>query len=148
MELPPELIDVPPALVPIESNGQRSPGFDRWVSSNVRPQKQDGYNIVTVKLPLGDISTEQFPILSRISRDFAGGRIRTTVEQNVVYRWVPTGVLKEVWRQLKDAGLGEAGAGEITDVVSCPGTDSCKLGITSSMGLGQAVGDALREAAL
>ena len=65
----------------------------------------------------------------------------------MVYRWVPTGVLKEVWRQLKDAGLGEAGAGEITDVVSCPGTDSCKLGITSSMGLGQAVGDALREAA-
>ena len=107
MELPPELIDEPPALVPVESNGQRSPAFDRWVSSNVRPQKQEGYNVVTVKLPLGDISTEQFPILSRIARDFAGGRIRTTVEQNVVYRWVPTGVVKEVWRQLKDAGLGK-----------------------------------------
>ena len=32
-----------------------------------------------------------------------------------------------------------AGADEITDVVSCPGTDSCKLGITSSMGLNRAV---------
>ena len=78
--------------MPVESNGQVSPAFDRWVSTNVHPQKQEGYNVVTVKLPLGDISTEQFPILSRIARDFAGGRIRTTVEQNVVYRWVPTGV--------------------------------------------------------
>ena len=33
---------------------------------------------------------------------------------------------------------------EITDVVSCPGTDSCKLGITSSMGLNQAVQERLQ----
>ena len=147
MELPPELIDNPPAPVPAETNGHHDPAYERWLSTNVRAQKQDGYNVVTVKLPLGDISTEQFPILGRIAREFAGGRVRTTVEQNLVYRWVPTGVLKEVWRQLKDAGLGEAGPEKSSDVVSCPGTDSCKLGITSSMGLGQAVGQALKEAA-
>ena len=37
----------------------------------------------------------------------------------------------EVWQALRELGLGDAGADEITDVVSCPGTDSCKLGITS-----------------
>jgi sulfite reductase beta subunit-like hemoprotein len=47
----------------------------------------------------------------------------------------------EVWRALTELELGDAGADEITDVVSCPGTDSCKLGITSSMGLNQAVQD-------
>jgi sulfite reductase beta subunit-like hemoprotein len=46
-----------------------------------------------------------------------------------------------VWRGLSALELGDAGADEITDVVSCPGTDSCKLGITSSMGLNQAVQD-------
>ncbi|HET9124645.1 MAG TPA: hypothetical protein VFN65_07155, partial [Solirubrobacteraceae bacterium] len=50
----------------------------------------------------------------------------------------------EVWRALCALGLGEAGADEVTDVVSCPGTDSCKLGITSSMGLNRAVSERLR----
>jgi sulfite reductase beta subunit-like hemoprotein len=51
----------------------------------------------------------------------------------------------DVWRKLKDLGLGDAGADEITDVVSCPGTDSCKLGITSSMGLNQAIHERLQQ---
>ena len=51
--------------------------------------------------------------------------------------------LYEVWKRLEELELGDAGADEITDVVSCPGTDSCKLGITSSMGLNQAIQDRL-----
>jgi sulfite reductase beta subunit-like hemoprotein len=51
----------------------------------------------------------------------------------------------EVWRRLAELGLGDSGADEITDVVSCPGTDSCKLGITSSMGLNQAIGERLAQ---
>jgi sulfite reductase beta subunit-like hemoprotein len=53
-----------------------------------------------------------------------------------------------VWRRLCALGLGDAGADEVTDVVSCPGTDSCKLGITSSMGLNQAVQERLEEMAI
>jgi len=70
------------------------------------------------------------------------------VQQNLVLRWVRTEALYEVWRKLSDLGLGEAGAHTITDVVSCPGTDSCKLGITSSMGLNQAVRERLVEMAI
>src|SRR5204862_249854 len=44
--------------------------------------------------------------------------------------------------------LSDAGADEITDVVSCPGTDSCKLGITSSMGLNQVLQERLEEMAI
>jgi len=51
----------------------------------------------------------------------------------------------EVWQRLERLGLGGAGADEITDVVSCPGTDSCKLGITSSMGLNAAVQERLEQ---
>jgi sulfite reductase beta subunit-like hemoprotein len=56
-----------------------------------------------------------------------------------VLRWVREECVYEVWRALSELGLGEPGSREITDVVSCPGTDSCKLGITSSMGLNEAV---------
>jgi sulfite reductase beta subunit-like hemoprotein len=76
-------------------------------------------------------------------REYTGGFARTTVHQNLVLRWVRDGSAYEVWRRLSEHALGDAGADEITDVVSCPGTDSCKLGITSSMGLNQAVQDQL-----
>jgi sulfite reductase beta subunit-like hemoprotein len=51
----------------------------------------------------------------------------------------------DVWKRLIELDLGAPGADEITDVVSCPGTDSCKLGITSSMGLNRAVQERLLE---
>jgi sulfite reductase beta subunit-like hemoprotein len=56
-----------------------------------------------------------------------------------VLRWVRQESVYDVWRALTELGLGDAGSREINDVVSCPGTDSCKLGITSSMGLNEAV---------
>jgi sulfite reductase beta subunit-like hemoprotein len=76
-------------------------------------------------------------------REFTGGYARTTVHQNVVLRWVRDEAVYDVWRRLTELELGDAGADEITDVVSCPGTDSCKLGITSSMGLNQAIQERL-----
>ena len=74
-------------------------------------------------------------------RRYTGGYARTTVHQNLVLRWVRDESIYEVWRALSDLELGDAGAHEISDTVSCPGTDSCKLGITSSMGLNQAIQD-------
>ena len=72
-------------------------------------------------------------------RAYAGGYARTTVQQNFVLRWVREECVYDLWRALSELGLGDAGSREINDVVSCPGTDSCKLGITSSMGLNEAV---------
>jgi sulfite reductase beta subunit-like hemoprotein len=74
-------------------------------------------------------------------RRYTGGSARTTVHQNIVLRWVRNESVYEVWRALSELELGDGGADEISDVVSCPGTDSCKLGITSSMGLNQAIQD-------
>ena len=119
------------------------PEFDRWISTNVRAQKQSGYHTVTAKLPLGDINPQQFHQLADLSRKYGAGRVRLTHQQNLAVRWIPEGALYEVWQQLKQIGFGDSGALEITDVVSCPGTDSCKLGITSSMGLGRAVAEAV-----
>ena len=119
------------------------PEFGRWLDTNVQPQKQSGYHTVTAKLPLGDIDADQFHKLADLTRKYGAGRARLTHQQNLAVRWVPENALYEVWQQLKEIGFGDAGALEITDVVSCPGTDSCKLGITSSMGLGRAVSEAV-----
>jgi sulfite reductase (ferredoxin) len=117
--------------------------FESFAATNVDAQRQPGFSTVEVKIRRGDLTPEQLRGLAQIMRDYCGGYARTTVHQNLVLRWVRDEALYEVWRALSELGLGDAGADEITDVVSCPGTDSCKLGITSSMGLNQAIQDRL-----
>jgi sulfite reductase beta subunit-like hemoprotein len=113
--------------------------FDHFRAANVQPQRQEGFSTVQVKVTRGDLTPEQFRGLAAIMREFTGGYARTTVHQNLLLRWVRNESVYDVWQRLKALDLGDAGADEITDVVSCPGTDSCKLGITSSMGLNAAV---------
>jgi sulfite reductase beta subunit-like hemoprotein len=127
---------VPPETA--SPNGDRTE-FERFLEGNVQAQRQDGFSAVEVKITRGDLTPEQFRGLGQIMREFTGGHARSTVQQNFVLRWVRDESLYDVWQRLTGLGLGEAGAREITDVVSCPGTDSCKLGITSSMGLNRAI---------
>jgi sulfite reductase (ferredoxin) len=119
--------------------------FERWRASNVRAQRQAGFSTVEVHVPRGDLTPEQLRGLANVSRRYSAGYTRTTVGQNLLLRWVRDETVYEVWRALGELGLGEAGAQQVGDVVSCPGTDSCKLGITSSMGLNQAVRERVRE---
>jgi sulfite reductase beta subunit-like hemoprotein len=125
-------------------NGDRQ-AFERFVDSNVQRQRQEGFSAVEVKITRGDLTPEQFRGLGQIMRDFTGGNARSTVQQNLVLRWVRDESVYDVWQALTELGLGDPGAREISDVVSCPGTDSCKLGITSSMGLNRAVNERIDE---
>lgn len=113
--------------------------FTQFVTTNVRRQRQQGFSTVEIKVTRGDMKPEQFYGVAELMREYAGGRARAHLHQNLVLRWVRDESLYEVWKRLKALDLADSGAGTITDVVSCPGTDSCKLGITSSMGLNRAI---------
>jgi sulfite reductase (ferredoxin) len=119
--------------------------FERFQAANVAEQKQAGFVTVEVKIVRGDLTPEQFRGLGQIMRDHSGGYARTTVQQNLVLRWVRQESVYDVWKALSALGLGGAGTREIGDVVSCPGTDSCKLGITSSMGLNRAIEERIEQ---
>jgi len=119
--------------------------FERFLESNVEAQKQEGFVTVEAKVTRGDLTPEQFRGLAEIVRRYSGGYARVTVQQNIVLRWVREESVYDVWMALSELDLGEAGSREINDVVSCPGTDSCKLGITSSMGLNRAVQERIEE---
>ena len=109
--------------------------FGRWLETNVRPQRQENYSAVEVFLPLGDITADQLRELAHICRCYVNDSVRTTVSQNLLIRWVSNGDLPALYTDLRRIGLARAGAGRLADVTACPGTDSCKLGITSSRGL-------------
>src|SRR5207248_2033640 len=136
------------APAPLDSYGSPNGDlteFERFRAANVAEQQQDGFVSVEVKVTRGDLSPEQLRGLAEITRIYSGGYARTTVQQNLVLRWVHEEAVYDVWRALSELGLGEPGSREIEDVVSCPGTDSCKLGITSSMGLNEAVQKRLEQ---
>ena len=122
----------PPGELPATNGDQR---YAHWVATNLREQRQAGYVTATVALPLGDLTADQLRSLADIVRQFTNGTIRTTVEQNFVIRWVSKSDVPALYQALADCGLSGAGASNITDIVACPGTDTCKLGISSSRGL-------------
>ena len=136
-----------PPAAPGSPNGDHRE-FERFAASAVRPQRQVGFSTIHIHIPRGDLTPEQFRGLGQLMRDFTGGYARTTVHQNLVLRWVRDEAVYDVWQRLLALDLGRPGADEVTDVVSCPGTDSCKLGITSSMGLNQAIRERLDEMAI
>lgn len=110
-------------------------GFTTWRESNVAFQSQPGYAVVTVTLPLGDLTSQQMRVLAGTARQYNGGQVRTTVEQNIVLRWISQADLPDLYDDLVAAGLGQPGASTLVDITACPGTDTCKLGISSSRGL-------------
>ncbi|MGB8330357.1 MAG: nitrite/sulfite reductase [Polyangiales bacterium] len=110
-------------------------GFKAWAEHNLKPQAQAGYYVAVVKLPLGDFTSTQGRALAQLARELTGDSIRCTVEQNLAFRWLSGADAVAFYERLAALDMAAAGAGTITDMTSCPGTDTCKLGISSSRGL-------------
>jgi sulfite reductase (NADPH) hemoprotein beta-component len=100
--------------------------------------------MVTATVPLGDLTSEQMRVLGELSLAYSDGTVRVTVDQNLVFRWVPIGDVRELYRRLAAASLGLAEAASVADVASCPGAESCRLAVTQSRGLGRLLEDTLR----
>ena len=130
---------------PPRNSHRPGPEFQRWEETNVRRQRQEGYVAVTVTVPMGNLSPEQFRGLAEIMRRFSGGTARTQQNQNLVLRWVREEALPAVHAKLTALDLGAAEAGLMADVVTCPGTDTCSLAITSSQRMGGVLRDSILE---
>jgi sulfite reductase (NADPH) hemoprotein beta-component len=100
--------------------------------------------MATATVPLGDLTSEQMRVIGELAHAYSDGTVRVTLEQDLVFRWVPVGDVRELYRRLSAAGLGLAEASTIADVTSCPGAESCRLAVTQSRGLGRLLEDHLR----
>jgi sulfite reductase (ferredoxin) len=124
------------------SNGdeQESP-FEMWKRTNVVRQKQEGYTTAAIKLFMGDLTSDQMHFVADLAERYSNGNIRTTINQNMVIRWVPEAKLSEFYEDLISQNLADPGAELVEDIIACPGTDTCGLGITSSKGMARALAE-------
>ena len=115
--------------------------FTTWRRTNVVKQRQDGFSAAVLRLPTGDITAEQMLLVADLAERYSNGNVRTTIGQNLIIRWVPDGQLEAFYQELDANGLSQPGANKTEDIVACPGTDTCGLGITSSKGVARALAE-------
>lgn len=119
------------AVTPIDQDQ-----YDRWVKTNTFTQKQDGYVGVHIRMQIGNILNETARKLAAIVQEgYAADDIRVTVNQGLLLRFVKPENLTSLFNKLNELGLAEPGFGSTADITSCPGTDTCNLGIASSYGI-------------
>ena len=97
-------------------------------------QRQRGLVAVPVSVPLGHASPAQLSGLAALLRWFGLDEIRTVQDQNLVIRDVRAENVKAIVAGVSALGLGLPAPGD--NVVACPGTSTCRLGITASQGIG------------
>ncbi|MEX2262790.1 MAG: nitrite/sulfite reductase [Bryobacteraceae bacterium] len=134
----------PGALLPVVDSSSGDPEFDLWKQTNVHDQKQTGYQIVSVRVNQGNLTSDQMRALARIASDAGDGLIRVNIDQNLHMAYIPIARLRSVHAALREIGVAEARVREIDDVVTCPGAYSCNLALTKSMNLGAALYEAVR----
>lgn len=119
--------------------------FEAWKESNLIQQKQKGYYAIGIKVRLGDFFTDKARILADLIKEYAQNEIRLTINQGILVRDVKEELLPFFYAKLKELDFADIGYNSTLDVTSCPGTDTCNLGIASSTGLARVLEDTLRE---
>ncbi|MEO2051102.1 MAG: HEPN domain-containing protein, partial [Allomuricauda sp.] len=109
--------------------------FEQWKSTNLVPQKQEGYVAIGIKVPLGDFYTDKARELAKLVQEYAAGELRLTLRQNILIPFVKTELVPFFYQKLKKLGFADAGYNKALDITACPGTDTCNLGIASSTGI-------------
>jgi len=106
--------------------------YELWKRTNTFKQKQDGYLAVYVRVPNGNIASHVSRRLIEKLRHVIADDVRITINQGLQFRFVKPEHLEYVYSVLDAEGLSAAGFGSVADVTSCPGTDTCNLGISNS----------------
>ncbi|GAB2980796.1 nitrite/sulfite reductase [Mucilaginibacter puniceus] len=115
--------------------------YQQWLDTNVFEQKQAGYYGVYIKVLKGDIPTAQARQLIEVLKPLVADEIRITANQGLMLKYVTKEALPALFNGLTEIGLAAAGFDSVADVTTCPGTDTCNLGISNSMTFAAVVED-------
>ena len=134
----PEIVELKPAAGTGGKSASNDESFQNWRASNVHPQRQSGFVSVLIRCPLGDLQPAQIRQIAGAARQFAGG-LRTTIDQNILLRWVPETLLPELYQSLQCGALAGASAEQLPDITRCVGATACLMAITNPRPAAEAI---------
>ncbi|MDB5026062.1 MAG: hypothetical protein JWP78_3817 [Mucilaginibacter sp.] len=117
--------------------------YEQWLITNVFEQKQKGFYGVYIKVPVGDIPTDIARKLVDAVSPYAADEIRITQNQGLLLKYVKKEALPALYNRLTELDLSAPGFDSVADVTTCPGTDTCNLGISNSMTLSKVLEDVI-----
>ncbi|MBE8715104.1 HEPN domain-containing protein [Sphingobacterium hungaricum] len=136
----PPLAIVHPSAEPIDGLA-----YVLWRNTNVFSQKQEGFYGVFVKVLTGDLSTEKARLLIDAIKDHVADELRITQNQGLLLKYVREDSLVHIFNALTALGLASPGFESTSDVTTCPGTDTCNLGISNSTEMARVIETYIHE---
>lgn len=119
--------------------------YETWLRTNVFEQKQKGYYGVYIKVTTGDIPTAKARKFIDSIRGLVADEIRITINQGMLLKFVRKEALPLLFERLKDLDFAKPGFDSVADVTTCPGTDTCNLGISNSTELARVLEDLIAD---
>lgn len=115
--------------------------YEQWLATNVFEQKQKGFYGVYIKVPVGDISSDTARELIKVLQPLVADEIRVTQNQGLLLKFARKEALPALYEGLAKMELAAPGFDSVADVTTCPGTDTCNLGISNSMTMARVLED-------
>lgn len=97
--------------------------------NRITVQKQLSRSSVPLNIPLGDLNQKALNGLIEVMSKHELNEVRTTADQDLILVDVPNNRIRSLRNDLSAIGLETP---ETSSVVTCPGTWTCRLGITAS----------------
>ncbi len=119
--------------------------FEKWVQTNTFAQKQKGFYGVFLKVLKGDIDHQEAYKIADVVSKYAAEEMRVTVNQGLLIRYVKKAALPIFFNAFNELGFAELGFDSVHDITVCPGTDTCALGVTNSMGLAKVLESIIKD---
>ncbi len=138
----PKLNDV--RVAPI-TNVEDVEDYLRWFKTNIYHQKQTEFYTIQLKITNGNISSIRARKLAKLVNHFSNGEMRVTINQGLIIKYVRKDSLPFIYEELKKLDLVKPGFDSTADITSCPGTDTCNLGITNSTDLAKELEKLIEE---
>ena len=119
--------------------------YQRWLDTNVFEQKQPGFYGVYIKVTTGDIPTSKARKFIVAINGLVADEIRITINQGLLLKYVHKEALPVLFERLKELDFVKPGFDSVSDITTCPGTDTCNLGISNSTELARVLEDLISE---
>ncbi|MET4083398.1 sulfite reductase (ferredoxin) [Pedobacter sp. UYP30] len=133
-----------PALIDYaETAVEKELHYQHWLATNVVEQKQKGFFGVYIKVTVGDIKVAQAREFIAAITPYVADEIRVTANQGLLLKFVRKEALPSLYLALNKIGFTTAGFNSVADITTCPGTDTCNLGISNSMTLAEVLEDVI-----